>query len=469
VKHLTQITLRIGTRAPLLMLGSLGLMIRTSPSLALTMLPLLLITSAAIVFFILKMEPLFRRVQHKLDRLNTVLQENIAGVRLVKAFVRSGYENRRFEMANEELTAGSVTVVRFMSVMGPSLTVFVNIGIVLVIWQGGLQAIGGGLTVGQIVAFTNYLLTTMTPLIMLTMLSNTWASGIASAGRIDDVLSTVPEVVEPPETINLPDRLRGRIEFKKVSFQYRDGSGEPVLQHINLIIEPGQTVAILGATGSGKSTLVNLVPRFYDATSGQVLIDGLDVRRIRQADLLAQIGIVPQDSLLFSGTVRDNLRFGDPEADEQQVVRAAQTAQADGFIRALPQGYDAPVEPRGANFSGGQKQRLAIARAILPRPSILILDDSTSAIDVETESRIQDALAANPAQPTRLIVAQRISTVLTADKIVVLERGRIVAEGTHRELMQTSQVYREIYESQLGDGHQLALESGEARARRAAP
>jgi ATP-binding cassette subfamily B protein len=242
-----------------------------------------------------------------------------------------------------------------------------------------------------------------------------------------------------------------------------------VLQDINLIIEPGQTVAILGATGSGKSTLVNLVPRFYDATSGQVLIDGLDVRRIRQADLLAQIGIVPQDSLLFSGTVRDNLRFGDPEADEQQVVRAAQTAQADGFIRALPQGYDAPVEPRGANFSGGQKQRLAIARAILPRPSILILDDSTSAIDVETESRIQDALAANPAQPTRLIVAQRISTVLTADKIVVLERGRIVAEGTHRELMQTSQVYREIYESQLGDGHQLALESGEARARRAAP
>jgi len=455
VKHLTQITLRIGTRAPLLMIGSLILMIRTSRDLALTMLPLLLITSALIVFFVLKMEPLFRGVQKRLDRLNTVLQENIAGVRLVKAFVRADFEARRFESANEAFTAGSVTVMRFMSAMGPSLTVFVNLGMVLVIWQGGLQAIRGSLTVGQIVAFTNYLLTTMTPLIMLTMLSNTWASGLASAGRIDDVLSTEPEVVEAAEAIDLPGGIQGRIVFKEVGFHYQGGSAEPVLEGINLVIEPGETVAILGATGSGKSTLINLVPRFYDVTAGQVLIDGIDVRRIWQQSLLAQIGIVPQDSLLFSGTVRDNIRYGDPLADDEAVQAAARAAQADGFIQELPLGYDAPVEPRGTNFSGGQKQRLAIARAILPRPRILILDDSTSSVDVETETRIQDAIEALPGTRTSLIVAQRISTVLKADKIVVLERGRIAAQGTHRELMETSPIYREIYDSQLGDGGPL--------------
>jgi ATP-binding cassette subfamily B protein len=468
VKHLIQVSLRIGTRAPLLMIGSLILMIRTSRSLALTMLPLLLITSAVIVFFILKTEPLFRTVQKRLDRLNTVLQENIAGVRLVKSFVRADFESERFEAANEEFTAGSVRAMRFMSVMGPSLTIFVNLGMVLVIWVGGLQAIGGSLSVGQIVAFTNYLLTTMTPLIMMTMLSNTWASGIASAGRIDDILSTVPEVVEVSEPIELLDEIRGQVVFKDVGFHYQGGSDQPVLEDINLVVEPGQTVAVLGATGSGKSTLVNLVPRFYDATAGQVLIDGIDVRRIRQDDLLAHIGIVPQDSLLFSGTVRDNIRYGDPGAGDEAVAAAARAAQAHDFILALPQGYDTQVEPRGANFSGGQKQRLAIARALLTRPRILILDDSTSSVDVETETRLQDALEAQPVRRTSLIVAQRISTVLKADKIVVLDRGRIVAQGTHHELMRTSPVYREIYESQLGDGKHLEADEERARSRRTA-
>jgi ATP-binding cassette subfamily B protein len=466
VRQLIQVSLRIGTRAPLLMVGSLILMIRTSRGLALTMLPLLLITSAAIVFFVVRTEPLFRAVQKKLDRLNTVLQENISGVRLVKAFVRADFEDRRFEAANEEFTGGTVRVMRWMSVMSPSLTVFVNIGMVLVIWLGGLQAIGGALTVGEIVAFTNYLLTTMTPLIMMTMLSNTWASGIASAGRIDDVLSLAPEVVEAPDPLPLPDPIRGQIVLKDVSFSYLSG-GEPVLRDIDLTVEPGQTVAVLGATGSGKSSLVNLVPRFYDVSRGQVLIDGVDVRRIRHDELLAQIGIVPQDTLLFSGTVRDNIRFGDPQAGDEEVRQAAQAAQAHDFIQALPQGYDSPVEPRGANFSGGQKQRLAIARALLPRPPILILDDSTSAVDVETETRIQDALEALPGRRTTLVVAQRISTVLRADRIVVLDRGRIVAQGTHRELMQSSPIYREIFESQLGDGNHLMAEAGLAGSRKA--
>jgi ATP-binding cassette subfamily B protein len=469
VKHLIQISLRIGTRAPLLMLGSLILMIRTSPSLALTMLPLLLITSVLITVFIVKTEPLFVRVQRRLDRLNTVLQENIAGVRLVKAFVRADYEGQRFEAANEDLTVSSVQVMRVMSVMSPSLTIFVNLGMVLVIWVGGLQAIGGGLTVGQIVAFTNYLLTTMTPLIMMTMLSNTWAAGIASATRIDDVLATEPEIADAADAVRLPEPVRGRIAFQDVSFHYQGGSDAAALEDIDLAIEPGQTVAVLGATGSGKSTLVNLVPRFYDVTSGRVLVDGVDVRRIQHDDLLSHIAVVPQDSLLFSGTVRDNIRYGDPDAPDEAVVAAARAAQAHDFIAALPEGYGSPVEPRGTNFSGGQKQRLAIARALLTQAPILILDDSTSSVDVETETRFQDALD----QPslkgrTRLVVAQRISTVLRADRIVVLDRGRIVAQGTHRELMQTSPVYREIYDSQLGDGNHLEADARAAASREGA-
>ncbi len=462
LQRLTQISLRIGTRAPLLMIGSLILMISTSRSLALTMLPLLVVTSAVIVFFVAKMEPLFRSVQQKLDRLNTVLQENIAGARLVKAFVRADFEGRRFEVANEDLTDHSVKVMQFMSSMSPALTVFVNIGMVIVIWDGGLQAIRGDLSVGQIVAFTNYLLTTMTPLIMMTQLSNVWANGIASAKRVGEVLDTVPEVQDLPDALALPDTTQARVVLENVAFHY-NGNGslagtsddEAVLEDINLVAEPGETIAILGATGAGKSTLINLVPRFYDVSAGRVLIDGIDVRQVRQDSLLAQIGVVPQDTVLFSGTVRDNIRYGNPEASDEQVVAAAKAAQAHDFIMELSGGYDTHVEERGANLSGGQKQRIAIARALLTRPQILILDDSTSSVDVETETKIQDALDEQTYRHTSLVVAQRISTVLKADKIVVIDKGRIVAQGTHRELMQSSPIYQEIYDSQLGDGFHL--------------
>lgn len=457
VQRVIQISLRIGTRAPLMMLGSLMLMINTSRNLALTLLPLLAVTSAVIVFFIVRMEPLFQSVQKKLDRLNIVLQENIAGARVVKAFVRAAFEGARFQSANDEFTHHSITVMRFMSTMSPALTVLVNLGMVVVIWAGGAQAIRGNLSLGQIVAFTNYLLTTMTPLTMMTMLSQVWAGGIVSAERINEVLDVIPEIQDAPDALMLPENTPGRIVFENVTFRY-NGDSEPVLEGINLVAEPGQTVAILGATGAGKSTLVNLAPRFYDVCAGRVLIDGLDVRQIKQDSLLAQVGIVPQETTLFSGTVRDNIRYGRPDASDEEIVQAARAAQAHDFITAMPQGYDSRVEQRGANLSGGQKQRIAIARALLTRPRLLILDDSTSSVDVETENQIHAALEEMMHDRTVLLVAQRISTVLKADKIIVLDQGRIVAQGTHHELLRSSPIYREIYDSQLGNGLQLEKE-----------
>jgi ATP-binding cassette subfamily B multidrug efflux pump len=452
VKRLVQISLRIGTRAPLLMIGSIILMFKTDPYLALFMIPLLFITMGVIVFFSVAMVPLFRTVQQKLDRLNTVLQENIAGARLVKAFVRADFEGERFEIANEDYTQNSVRLMQFMSVMSPTLTFFVNIGIVTVIWYGGLQVIQGNLTVGQIVAFTNYLFTTMTPLLLMTMLSNIWANGIASARRVNEVLDTVAEVQEDPHAQPLPDQALARVVFNNVSFHYNSDVERPVLENVNMVAEPGQTIAILGATGAGKSSLINLIPRFYDVTEGQILINGMDIRCIQTDSLLSMIGTVPQESILFSGTVSDNIRYGRPEATQEEVMAAAQAAQAHDFIMKLPQGYETHVEERGANLSGGQKQRIAIARALITQPKILILDDSTSAVDIETETKIQSALQQNLHHRTSFVVAQRISTVLNADKILVIDKGQIAAQGTHAQLIKSSPIYQEIYDSQLGNG-----------------
>jgi ATP-binding cassette subfamily B protein len=456
-KRLIQVSLRIGTRAPLLLIGSLVLMITTSPYLALTMLPLFLITVGIIIWFSVKMEPFYRTVQQKLDRLNTILQENIAGARLVKAFVRADYESERFEVANLDFANRNIKVMQMMAGMGPMLAMLINIGVVVVIWVGGLQSINDKLTVGQIVAFINYLMTALGPLGMMTMLSNNWANGIASAQRINEVLETMPEVQEQPNARALPSETPARVAFENVSFHYNGRHGElsdeaNILEGLNLTAEPGQTVAILGATGAGKTSLINLIPRFYDVAQGRVTIDGQDVRELKVDSLLAQVGIVPQETVLFSGTIRENIRYGRPEASDAEVVAAAQAAQAHDFIMKLPAGYETRVEERGVNLSGGQKQRIAIARALILKPKILILDDSTSSVDVETETRIQAALYEIMQGRTSFIVAQRISTVLNADKIVVIDMGQIVAEGTHAQLMQTSPVYQEIFESQLGGG-----------------
>ena len=449
LKGLVHISLRIGTRSPLLMIGSLFLMVRTSPGLALSMVPLLLLTSATVGFFATRMEPLFRAVQEKLDRLNNVLQENVAGVQVVKAFVRADHERARFGDANEDLTRRSIRVMEFMSTMGPVLTLLVNAAVVVVVWVGGQRSIRGDLSVGQIVAFTNYLMTTMTPLIMTAMLANTWASAIVSARRVYRVLDTAPEVRDTENAVWLPSSAEGRIVFENVSFHYGGSHDGAVLEDVNLTIEPGQTVAFLGATGAGKTTLVHLIPRFYDVTSGRITVDGIDIRQIRQDSLLSVMAVVPQESILFSGTIRENIRYGKPEADDAETVLAAKAAQAHDFILAFENGYDTHVEERGVNLSGGQKQRIAIARALLARPKILILDDATSSVDVETETKIHDAIAAQHFARTTLIVAQRVSTVLKADKIVILDQGRISAQGTHRTLIESSSIYREICESQL--------------------
>lgn len=452
MQRLVQVSLRIGTRAPLLMLGSIILMYSTNPSLAMQMFPLLLVTLTLIVFFVVKMGPLFLTMQQKLDRLNTVLQENIAGVRVVKAFARADHEGERFGSANLDFTERNIRVMEFLAVMGPALSACVNIGIVIVIYMGGLRVIGGGMTTGEIVAFVNYLQTTVGPLLIMVNLANVWAAGIVSAERINEILDTIPEIQQQPNAQKLIDSQGLRIVFENVSFQYNGSADTIVLEDIDLIAEPGQTIAILGATGAGKSTLVNLIPRFYDVSSGRILMNGVDIRNIQQDSLLSKIGIVPQETVLFSGTVQDNIRYGAPQVSYEEMIAAAKAAQAHDFILDLPDGYQTRIEERGVNLSGGQKQRIAIARALLTYPSILILDDSTSSVDVETETRIHSAIEEWMRNRTCIMVAQRISTVLKADKIIVIEKGRIVAQGTHRQLIQRSPIYQEIYNSQLGVG-----------------
>ena len=457
-QRMVQVSLRIGTRAPLLMLGSLILMFVTDSRLAWMIMPVLLATTIVIIFFVSRMGPLFMTVQKKLDRLNTVLQENIAGVRLVKAFVRAGHEGERFAETNEGYANQNIRVMRFMATLSPAMSIFVNIGMVIVIWAGGIQSAAGGVSVGKIVAFINYLHTTMGPLGIMVMLANVIAAATASAERINEVLDTVPEVQDAPKPLSLPDEHSQRIAFEGVNFHYNGTNDGLVLNGVGFVAEPGQTVAILGATGAGKSSIVNLVPRFYDTASGKITWNSVDTREVKQSELLTHIGIVLQETILFSGSVRDNIRYGKPDASDDEVIAAAKAAQAHDFIMGLANGYDTRIEERGVNLSGGQKQRIAIARALLLRPSVLILDDSTSSVDVETETKIQDAMKIWLKDSTSFVVAQRISTVLHADKILVVDDGKIVAQGTHGELMQTSPVYQEIYDSQLGDGVKLEAE-----------
>ncbi len=454
VQMMVMMGLRMFVRAPLMLVGSILLMFSINSELAGIVLLILPLTLVLTGLFVWKGQPMFTQVQTKLDRLNSVLQENLSGVRVVKAFVRQRHEAERFEAANVDLMNQAMRVNRFMMFLMPAMFVLINLGVLSVLYFGGLQAIQGRFTVGEILAFSNYLLSSMFPLIFLSIMASQSSAAVASGNRIYEVLDSTPMVQNKPGARPLGD-VRGRVAFEDVCFSYGQDCGEPVLNNVSFAAEPGQVVALLGATGSGKSTLINLIPRFYDVNSGRVTVDGVDVRDVTIESLRTHVGIALQEPILFSGTIRDNIRYGKPDASDEEVVEAAKAAQAHDFITGFPGGYDTEVGQRGVGLSGGQKQRISIARAILVKPKILILDDSTSSVDVETEALIQQALETVMRGRTSFIIAQRISSVLKADKILVLDRGRIAAEGHHRELMETSPIYREIYDSQLGGGIRL--------------
>ena len=451
VRLIITMSLRMFTRMPLTFVGSIALMWATNRRLSLIMAVLLPVTLVLVTVFIRIAQPLFAKVQQRVDYLNQVLQENLTGIRVVKAFVRRVHENTRFETANDELYGASLKITRTLALFMPFIMVLLNMGTVAVLYYGGVQVFQGESSVGQIMAFINYLSSAMFSVIMLGAMAGQISAAEASAKRINQVLDEVPRIRERPDAMRL-DEVEGRVVFEDVEFSYGMDGGMPVLSGVSFTAEPGETVAILGATGSGKSTLVHLIPRFHDVTGGRVTIDGVDVRDLALASLRKSVGISLQETVLFSGTIRDNIKYGRPDASDEEMVEAAKAAQAHEFIAGFPDGYDTMVGQRGVNLSGGQKQRIAIARAILVRPRILILDDSTSSVDVETEILIEEALERIMEDSTNLVIAQRISTVLNADKILVLETGRVAAVGDHGSLMETSPIYREIYDSQLGGG-----------------
>lgn len=451
VQEMVMMVLRIGVRVPLLLVGSLILAIITSPRLALIFLVLVPVILGTLIWVINKTFPMFGEVQRRLDALNTVMQENLAGVRVVKAFARSEHEEARFGRSNNHLMEQNLSAVRVGAITMPFMMLALNAGIVAALWFGGVDVTAGGLEVGQLIAFINYLTQTLMSLMMISILVVRFVRAEASAERIATLLDSQPDLLTPAAAPALP-ASGGRLAFEHVTFSYDSDGRDPVLKNISFVAEPGQTVALLGATGAGKSTLVNLIPRFYDVSGGRVTLDGVDVRDLDEAALREAVGIALQESILFTGTIRDNIRYGRPDASDDEVIAAATLAQAHDFISRFPDGYDSVVGQRGVNLSGGQKQRLAIARALLHQPRVLVLDDSTSAVDVETEARIQEGLARRSEQQTRVVVAQRISTVLNADTILVLDDGRVVAEGSHRDLLEQSPIYREIYASQMHNG-----------------
>ena len=458
VQEMLSMALRMMVRGPLMMVGALIMGAITSPRLGLLFLVLMPLIFAVMIWAITKAQPMFTRVQRRLDQLNTVMQENLSGVRVVKAFVREGTEEARFGQANSAYFGISVRAMRLFSVVMPLVMLITNLGVVAILWFGNIQINQGNLQLGSLLAFINYLLTALRTMMMVAMILIMASRAQASAERVIEVLDSEPEIEQQPDALSDFDP-EGHVVFDNVTFAYDGDNGDPVLREVSFQAEPGQMVAILGATGSGKTSLVNLIPRFYDVTAGQITIDGQDVRGVKKEALRENIGIALQEAVLFSGSIRENIRYGEPDASDEQVVAAAKAAQAHAFISELPEGYDTVLGQRGVNLSGGQKQRIAIARALLIEPTILILDDSTSAVDVETEVEIQEALANLMKDRTSFVIAQRISTVLNADKILVLEDGSLTAEGTHETLMQSSPIYRDIYESQLGKG---ALANGQA-------
>jgi ATP-binding cassette subfamily B protein len=433
--------------AIILLAGTLVILFSTNVRLTLIALPILPIALVLVMIFGSRLGPMFLKIQKRLDKLNTVLQENLSGIKVVKAFTREKSEERKFDDAADSLMDQHIYVARFFSLLFPLMLLIASLGQAVVLYFGGREMITGNLTLGEWQEFSIYLVFLFFPAAQLGMIVTQMSQASASATRIFEILDTKNEVTDKPDAIPLP-QVEGRVKFEDVSFRYFN-SGEPVLNEVDIDIDPGQTVALLGATGSGKSTIINLLPRFYDPSEGRITIDGYDLRDLQLDSLRSQIGVVLQETTLFAGTIRENISFGKTDATFAEIEAAAKAAAAHEEIIAFPKGYDTHVGERGTTLSGGQKQRVAIARALLLDPRILILDDSTSSVDVATEVKIQNALDELMNGRTSFVIAQRISTVINADLILVLEKGEIVASGNHEELLETSEIYADIYSSQL--------------------
>ncbi len=447
VQNMLSMVLRGAVRAPLLCAGGILMAVTQSPKLAslfFIAIPLILF---ATILILTKSYPLFSKVQNRIDRINTVMRESILGVRVIKALTMEESQVEKFELANDDLKMSSIRAQNMNMILWPIVTLIMNVSIVGVLWFGGNMVNKGTLEVGKIMAFVNYLFQIMNSLIMLVTMVLNFSRAKASADRINEVLETESSV----QNDRSPAGMKGfDIEFQHVSFRYTD-TGENVLKDISVFIKEGEKVGIIGSTGAGKSSFVNLIPRLYDATEGSITIGGTDVKMLNLCELREQIGVVLQETTLFSGTIKEAIEFGSAEADKGQMEQAAKYAQAYEFIMEKENGFDSLVEQRGKNFSGGQKQRLSIARTLIRRPKILILDDSTSALDVATEARLQDSVREFMTGSTVLMIAQRVSAMMDADKIIVLDNGRIEAVGTHLELLQKSVIYRTIAIAQLGE------------------
>ena len=436
-------------RSPGMLIGAFIMAITINARLALIIAIVTPILGFGIFFIMKKALPRFNIMQKKLDNLNTETQENLTNVRVVKSFVRKDFEEAKFGKANEDLRDSSIRAIKIMICTMPLMTLMMNITTLAVVWFGGGFVIKGGMQVGDLIAFTTYITQILMSLMMVSMIILQGSRALASARRISEVLDTVADISD--EKASRPDAKvkEGRIEFKNVCFSYNADSDTDVLTDISFDIAPGETVGILGATGSGKTSIVSLIPRLYDVKSGSVLVDGIDVRDYSLSNLRDGVGMVLQKNVLFSGTVMENLKWGDENADDEAVYECARHAEAYGFVTAAPEGFERELGQGGVNVSGGQRQRLCIARALLKKPRILILDDSTSALDTATEARIRESFANDLKDTTKIIIAQRISSVINSDKIIVINDGKLVSQGTHASLMAESEEYRDIYYSQM--------------------
>lgn len=448
VQDLVSMALRMFVRAPLSFIGGILMALSLNVQFGLVLVVALPIQLLVVWLLLAKASPLFGLVQKKLDKVNAVVQENVTGARMVKAYVREDYEENRFRQANNDLMRTSLRVQKLMAILNPILMIVMNFSVVAIILIGGFQVEAKAMQVGQVMAAVTYVTQILMSIMMVSMMFQSISRARASAVRIREVLDALPAIADGGEETPAGQE-RGLVEFKNVSFQYA-GAGRPVLQNIDLTVRPGETVAILGATGAGKTTLCSLIPRFYDPTEGEIRVDGRPLTDYRLCDLRQKIAAVLQKSELFSGTIADNIRWGNPDATDQEVAAAAKAAQADDFITGFKDGYQTVIGEKGASLSGGQKQRLSIARAVLRRPEILLFDDATSALDLGTEARLQAALRRQMQDATVIMVAQRVASVMQADRIVVLENGRIAACGRHEELLRSSPIYRDIYHSQVG-------------------